>query len=158
MAALLSAALLPVQPSLCADVEATKVPAPPRASGLTPPFREIVNLPTFMEHVLSPAADVVWRASGTSADASGEHDLTPSTTAQWETVVSGSVTLAEATNALMIPQRERDAAWFTLATALARAAEAAYRAAEAHDAQGIAAAGDRIDAACTNCHKHYGIE
>ena len=157
-AVVLGAALFPMQSSRCAGVAASQAPASPRASGLTPPFREIVTLPTFMEHVLSPAADIVWRASGTSADASGEHDLTPTTNAQWEVVVSGSASLAEATNALMIPQRERDAAWFRLATLLAKAAEDAYRAAETHDAKGIAMAGERIDAACTNCHKHYGIE
>ncbi len=141
--------------SPAAHAQANQATAP---ATLRPPFRELVTLPTFMEHVLSPAADIVWRASGTVADASGEHDLTPQTNAQWETVVSGSATLAEATNSLMIPQRARDIQWFALATALADAANVAYRAAEDHDPKAIAAAGARIDAACTGCHKYYGVE
>jgi hypothetical protein len=128
------------------------------APATKPAFRPIVNLPTFMEHVLSPAADAVWRANGTMADSRGEHDLTPTTEPQWEAVVSAAATLAEATNALMIPQRQVDGAWSALAARLARAAESAYQAAEAHSPDGLARAGQRIDAACTGCHKHYGLE
>ena len=153
--------MLPIGSSLSAGVDSSQSLKPQAATpgfGNSAPFRAMVDLPTFMQHVLSPAADVVWRASGTLADATGEHNLAPTTDAQWEVVVSGSATLAEATNALMIPPRQRDAAWFELAVVLGNAANDAYRAAEARDAQAIAVAGERIDAACTNCHKHYGVE
>jgi hypothetical protein len=134
--------------------------AAPRSAGKPAPrhYRAIVALPTFMEHVLSPAAEIVWRASGTVSDAAGEHDLTPKSDAEWEQVVSGAATLAEATNALIIPPRARDPVWYSLAGALADAATQAYQAAEAHDGAAIAQAGARIDAACTSCHKYYGLE
>ena len=66
---------------------------------------------TFMEHVLTPAAKVVWRVNGILIDARGEHDLAPQSDDDWEEIVSGSATLAEAANALMIPQRARDKDW-----------------------------------------------
>ncbi|HEY0746027.1 MAG TPA: hypothetical protein VGD63_04960 [Steroidobacteraceae bacterium] len=117
-----------------------------------------MSLAIFMQHVFSPAAEVVWGASGTVSDATGVHDLAPTTDAQWETVVSGAATLAEVANALMIPQRRRDTAWDPLAAVLQDAAKAAYQAAEAHDAKGLGLAGQRIDSACTSCHKYYGLE
>ena len=63
-------------------------------------------------------------------DARGEHDLAPRSDADWEEIVSGSATLAEAANALMIPQRARDKDWNFYSLKLAAAAEQAYQAAE----------------------------
>src|SRR5580698_2091302 len=80
-------------------------------AALTPPFQPHVDMKTFMEHVLSPSAAVIWRVNGVIIDAKGEHDLSPKTDDDWEQIVSGTATLAEATNALMIPGRARDASW-----------------------------------------------
>ena len=76
-----------------------------------PPFQAYVDMKTFMEHVLSPAAAIIWKVNGVVIDAKGEHDLSPKTDDDWEQIVSGAATLAEATNALMIPQRARDPSW-----------------------------------------------
>jgi hypothetical protein len=70
-----------------------------------PPFQAHVDMKTFMEHVLTPAATLIWRANGSVIDAGGEHDLSPRTDNDWENITSGAATLAEATNALMIPGR-----------------------------------------------------
>jgi hypothetical protein len=69
---------------------------------------------TFMVHVLSPAAASIWNVNALVIDDSGEHDLSPKPDADWELIVSGTATLAEATNALMIPQRRRDRQWNVL--------------------------------------------
>ena len=93
---------------------ATPVPA---GDGATPaqgpagPFTAHVDMPTFMEHVLTPAARTIWTANAVVIDAGGDHDLSPRTDGDWEKIESGAATLAEATNALMIPERVRDAAW-----------------------------------------------
>ncbi len=113
---------------------------------------------TFMEHVLTPAATVIWRANGVVIDSAGEHDLAPKTDADWEAIVSGAATLAEATNALMIPQRARDREWNIYVQKLADAANKAYVAAEAHDLKSIAAVSNRLDGICAACHRHYGLE
>jgi len=122
------------------------------------PFKAHVDMKTFMEHVLTPAAKVVWRVNGILIDKDGEHDLSPRSEADWEEMVSGAATLAEATNALMIPERVRDSQWNFYALKLAGAANKAYQAAEAHDLKAISDVSDRLDGICAACHRHYGLE
>jgi hypothetical protein len=121
-------------------------------------FRSHVDMKTFMEHVLSPAAAIIWKVNGLLIDEKGEHDLSPKSDADWEQVVSGAATLAEATNALVIPERSRDADWNGYARKLADAADKAYRAAEAHDLKSISEVSDQLDGICAACHRHYGVE
>lgn len=123
-----------------------------------PPFQAYVDMKTFMEHVLTPAATVIWRANGLIIDEKGEHDLSPKTETDWEQIVSGAATLAEATNALMLPQRALDAQWNFYAQKLAAAANRAYLAAEAHDLKSIAEVSNQLDGICAACHRHYGLE
>jgi hypothetical protein len=122
------------------------------------PFQAHVDLQTFMEHVLGPAAAVIFKVNGVVIDKNGEHDLSPKTDADWEQVVSGAATLAEATNALMIPERVRDPAWNPYVKKLAEAANKAYHAAEAHDFKSISEVSDQLDGICAACHRHYGVE
>jgi len=124
----------------------------------TPPFQPHVDMKTFMEHVLGPAAATIWKVNGVVIDEKGEHDLSPKTDNDWEQVVSGAATLAEATNALMIPERARDADWNRYAKKLADAADRAYRAAEAHDLKSVSEVSDQLDGICAACHRHYGLE
>ena len=128
------------------------------ADAPSPPYEPYVDMKTFMEHVLTPAAKTVWRVNGVVIDANGEHDLAPRTDADWEEIVSGAATLAEATNALMIPQRALDAQWNVYAKKLAAAANKAYVAAEAHDLKSISQVSDQLDGICAACHRHYGLE
>ena len=123
-----------------------------------PPFLPHVDMQTFMEHVLTPAASTLWSVNGSVIDAEGEHDLAPKTDDDWERLVSATATLAEATNALMIPQRAIDPAWNEYVKKLADAADKAYHAAENHDLRSISEVSDRLDGICSSCHKHYGFE
>ena len=123
-----------------------------------PPFRSFVDMPTFMDHVLTPAATVVWRTNGFVNDDRGDHDLAPKTDADWEAVVSGAATLAEATNALRIPQRTVDGEWNGYVDRLADAAARAYEAAEKHDLGTLTVVSDHLDEICSSCHRHYGYE
>ncbi|MDR3486383.1 MAG: hypothetical protein P4M05_15930 [Bradyrhizobium sp.] len=122
------------------------------------PFVPHVDMKTFMDHVLSPAAAVIWKSNGIVIDAKGEHDLSPKSDDDWEQIVSGAATLAEATNALMIPQRALDPEWNAYAKKLANAADKAYRAAEAHDLKAVSEVSDQLDGICAACHRHYGLE
>jgi hypothetical protein len=128
------------------------------AAPLSPPFQAHVDMKTFMEHVLGPAAAIIWKVNGLVIDEKGEHDLSPKSDDDWEQIVSGAATLAEATNALMIPQRARDRDWNRYVTKLADAANKAYRAAEAHDLKSISEVSDQLDGICAACHRHYGLE
>jgi hypothetical protein len=122
------------------------------------PFQLHVDMKTFMEHVLGPAAAIIWRVNGVVIDEKGEHDLSPKSDEDWEQVVSGAATLAEATNALMIPQRVRDPDWNLYVKKLSDAANKAYRAAEAHDLKSVSEVSDQLDGICAACHRHYGLE
>jgi hypothetical protein len=122
------------------------------------PFQAHVDMKTFMEHVLSPAAAAIWRTNATVIDEKGEHDLSPKSDDDWEQVVGGAATLAEATNALMIPQRVRDQDWNRYVKQLADAADKASRAAEAHDLKSVSEVSDQLDGICAACHRHYGLE
>jgi hypothetical protein len=122
------------------------------------PFQPHVDVKTFMEHVLGPAAAIIWKVNGLVIDEKGEHDLSPKSDDDWEHVVSGAATLAEATNALMIPQRVRDPDWNPYVKKLADAANKAYRAAEAHDLKSASEVSDQLDGICAACHRHYGLE
>jgi len=145
----------------CAIIAAvmTCVAAPPSISDdAAPPFQPHVDMKTFMEHVLGPAAAIIWKVNGLVIDEKGEHDLSPKSDDDWEQVVSGAATLAEATNALMIPQRARDQDWNRYVKKLADAANQAYRAAEVHDLKSVSEVSDQLDGICTACHRHYGLE
>lgn len=121
-------------------------------------FQPHVDMKTFMEHVLSPAAASIWKVNSVVIDGKGEHDLSPKSDDDWEQVVSGAATLAEATNALMIPPRVRDQDWNRYVRKLADAADRAYRAAESHDLKSISEVSDQLDGICAACHRHDGLE
>ena len=122
------------------------------------PFRAYVDMKTFMEHVLTPAAKLIWSVNAVVIDGKGEHDLGPKTEDDWERIVSGAATLAEATNALSIPERALDGQWTFYAQKLAEAANKAYVAAEARDLKTISQVSDQLDGICAACHRHYGVE
>ena len=132
--------------------------SPSISDSAVPPFQPHVDMKTFMEHVLGPAAAIIWKVNGLVIDEKGEHDLSPKSDDDWEQVVSGAATLAEATNALMIPQRARDQDWNSYVKKLADAANKAYRAAEAHDLKSVSEVSDQLDGICAACHRHYGLE
>jgi cytochrome c556 len=144
----------------CATVLACVAISPSSGKDIVRPplFQPYVDMKTFMEHVLTPAAKIVWSVNAIVIDAKGEHDLAPKSDADWEQIVSGAATLAEATNALMIPQRVRDAEWNVYVKKLAEAANKAYVAAEAHDLKTISEVSNRLDGICAACHRHYGLE
>ena len=124
----------------------------------SPPYKAHVDMATFMEHVLTPAAMAIWRTNGVIIDAKGSHDLSPRSDEDWERVVTGAATLVEATNALMIPERARDDQWNRYALKLAASADRAYHAAENHDLKTVSQVSDELDGVCAACHKHYGLE
>ena len=111
-----------------------------------------------LSSLLTPAASAIWSVNGVIIDKNGERDLGPKSDEDWEKLVSAAATLAEATNALMIPQRALDADWSKHVKKLGDAADKAYRAAEAHDLKSISEVSDRLDGICAACHRHYGFE
>jgi hypothetical protein len=105
----------------------------------------------------------------------------PRTDEDWQTVRRSAVTLVEATNLLLIhprrvaPSGQKSeypgielepeqiqatvdgdrAAWVRYAHGLHDAAMVALKAIDSKNVQGLMDAGENIDQACENCHKHY---
>lgn len=120
-------------------------------------FRPYTDLKTFMEHVITPTAIVIWRTNGAIEDASGVRDLSPKTDEDWDDVVTATATLLESTNALRIPARALDDEWEVYVQKLSVLAERAYGAAERHDLAAISNVSDELYSVCLGCHEHYGV-
>src|SRR5258708_9350133 len=103
-----STEMIRLLPTALIAIVIASVAASPSISDDAAPFQAHVDMKPFMEHVLSPAAAIILRGNGTVIDEKGEHDLSPKTDDDSEQHVSGAAPLAEATNALMIPEHPRD--------------------------------------------------
>ena len=117
----------------------TAAPSISEDAAAMPPFQAHVDMKNFMQHVLGPAAASIWKVNGLMIDAKGEHDLSPKSDDDWEQVVSGAATLAEATNALMIPERARESMWSTgkASSSLARSKQDGVLASEWRSCEGF---------------------
>ena len=75
---------------------------------------------------------------------------------EWAAVRRAALTLAESGNMLTVQGRSRDREnWMKDAKLLVDAGNAAYKAAQAKDANALAALAGALDASCTACHKQY---
>ena len=90
-------------------------------------YRHSASLEQLMEATVAPAADAVFNAA---VWINGEPVGVPTTEADWENVEHGAITLAEASNLLLMPGRLKDVGdWRRFTHALNAGARAAERAA-----------------------------
>lgn len=116
-------------------------------------YRQSASLEQLMEATVAPAADAVFNSA---VWINGEPVGVPTTEAEWEDVEHGAITLAEASNLLLMPGRLKDVGdWRRFAHDLNAGARAAERAALNKNLDEILQAGDLIYQACTNCHAKY---
>jgi hypothetical protein len=110
-----------------------------------------------MEVVVEPQADVFWNSAGTITDATGEHDLTPTTDVGWLATQSAAATIAEVGNLLMTPQfaEGRGGDWNQFAKSLVEIAIAAEKAAVDRNAGAVMEVGATMDTVCEACHQVY---
>jgi hypothetical protein len=134
-----------------------------------------------MESTIMPSAQIIWDAVAVDVTEKGTIEKTPQTDEDWATLRWTAVTLAEATNLLVIPGRrvappgtvsenpdaeltpekvqalldKERPAWIAHAHVLHEAAMEALRAIDARNIDGISEAGGTIDAACEGCHLQF---
>jgi hypothetical protein len=109
-----------------------------------------------MAHVMQYSADGIWSHQGVIIDRDGEHSLFPENDDEWEEAESASLTLAELTNILLLPERRMDGKeWDQTVDGVRTVALSAAKAAEKHDVAAFHAAGAALDAACEACHQIY---
>jgi hypothetical protein len=159
-------------------------PAPP-ATAAAPqvPFQPDASIQDLMENVVDHNADILWESVAVISSEKGIEERMPRTDEEWKQVRSAAVTLAEATNLLMIPGRKVAHEGKTLqdsdiegilkaeqiqalidgdhsrfaakAMALHQAALAALAAIDAKDHNKLSDVGGAIDEACEQCHTTY---
>ena len=122
-------------------------------------FRTELPMKELMGHVIDHAADGNWLAQGWLINAEGTHELFPTTDDGWKYASNSAVTLAEASNLLLLPGRppDDDRRWVDAAHALYDAAMQAQEMAEKRDKEAFFTAGSSIYEACVQCHSHYII-
>jgi hypothetical protein len=122
-------------------------------------FKTNLPLKELMAHVIDYNAFGVWHNQGWLIDAEGEHELFPTDDAGWFAAESAAISLAEASNVLLLPGRppDDDPRWVEYTHALYDAAMKVQATAETRDKQAFFDAGGDLYQACVQCHNHYII-
>jgi hypothetical protein len=122
-------------------------------------YKTDIAMKELMAHVIDNAADGVWLAQGWLIDSEGTHELFPTDDAGWRYATNAGITIAEASNLLLLPGRpvDDDPRWVDAAHMMYDAGMEAFAAAEARDKERFFDAGGKIYEACTKCHSHYVI-
>ena len=115
-------------------------------SAAPPAFKPVGSNLQLMQAIIIPSSDAVW-AVGAEAPKNDE---------DWTKVRNNALALAESGNLLMIGDRAKDQGeWMKASQVLVDAGTAAFKAAEAKNADGVMMAGDAIYNACEGCHMKY---
>ena len=151
--------------------------AEPDSTGFIPD----ITIIEIMESIVMPSAQAIWDAVGVDVTAQGQIEKKPETEEQWAALRAAAVTLAEATNALVVPGRHAappgtksenpDAelepaaieallkkdrpAWVAHAAVLHATAIQAIGAIDARNIDQISEVGGAIDEACEGCHLQF---
>jgi len=112
-----------------------------------------------MEHVLYPAAAIVWSNAGFVITSEGEQDLSPTTEEGWHNVEDHAAMVMETANLLLLPGRGlEEEEWQAYSKDLVRTGKLAFDAAQKRDAKALFDAGGEIYQTCLACHNKYLIK
>jgi hypothetical protein len=171
---------------LCACLPITACQSrPPEATAASgsnplPPYTTTATVKDIMLHIVDPAGDLIWDSVSTTVDVKGTHETRPKTDQDWAKVRSGAITLAEASNLLMMPRlvaqpgeksetpgieleptemeeliKKDRTSWFKHASDLREISVKVLKVVDAHDVDGLFAIGEDVDRVCENCHRQY---
>jgi hypothetical protein len=172
---ILAALLLPL--AACSQQPTTKASAPES------PFRITATIQDIMDSEVDPAADFLWASVGFVATKRGVEDKQPRNEKEWAIVRHQALTLIEATNLLAMEGRRvadagkpldeeekggiedpkdiqnaidaNRAAFIGFAHGLHDAGMEMLRAIDKKDVAAMGVAGEKLDAACEQCHRTF---
>jgi hypothetical protein len=179
---LLSAVAALTLPLAACNQEA-KAPAATAAAQTESPFRLTATIQELMDAEVDPAADFIWGSVGFIANKNGVQDKTPKTDKDWAVVRNNAIILTEAANLLVIPGRQvareglpldveekggiedpkeiqkaieakRDA-FLGFAHRLHDVGAEILSAIDKKDIATMDALGEKLDAACEQCHRTF---
>jgi hypothetical protein len=116
------------------------------AAAQAPTFQPVGSVRQLMLGIVAPTSDVIFKVPNNA----------PKNDQEWTTVQNSALILAETGNLLMLPGRAKDRGeWMKNAKALVDAGSAAFKAANAKNANALSDIGDKIDETCESCHAKY---
>jgi hypothetical protein len=136
---------------------AASAPSAAAADSDARPYNTKLEVKQVMAHGVDPIADALWEKQGWVIDAAGEHELFPTTDADWTAQAYASVALSELGNALMLPGRgaSDEKRWQEYAAALNKMALRQSEMALKKDKQAFFDAGGQVYEVCKDCHQKY---
>jgi hypothetical protein len=137
--------------SSCGD--ATK-----KTSAVEPSYTKAHDVKQLMAVVVQPQADVFWKSAGTVTDATGQHDLRPTTDEAWLRAQSAAATLTEMGNLLQtrLYSEGRSKDWMQFSQALSQIGMKAEKAVKDRVSEDeIFEIGGTVYNVCTACHQVY---
>ena len=116
------------------------------AMAQAPTFQPVGSTLQVMRAMVIPSSDVIFKLPSE----------TPKDDKEWAVVQNSALILAESGNLLMMKGRSKDdGEWNKDAQLMVAAGAAAFKAANAKDANKLLDIGDDILTACETCHKKY---
>lgn len=134
------------------------VETPAAASG--PAYNLSLNMTDFMNRVLEPSADALWRSAGWVLDeVEGYYELYPTDDEGWEQVGNHAAMIVEAGNAMMLPGRaEPRSEWMTYSQAMSTVGLSIMQAASEQNEEALFQTGAQLYSVCTACHQAFNPE
>jgi len=111
-----------------------------------PTVKPVGSILQIMQGIVVPASNAIFRIPNEA----------PKNDKEWAAVQSNALVLAESGNLLMLPGRAKDdGEWMKDSRNLVDAGAAAFKAANAKDADALTEIGDQILTTCSTCHQKY---
>ena len=109
-----------------------------------------------MAHLLTPASEKIWNASGSIITKEGELSLAPTNQEEWNEVIFGAKVIMESTFILNRPDRAKGREdWVRFSELLEPIGKRALKAAENKDSEKLFVVGADLYQACVACHNVY---
>ncbi len=126
--------------------------APVDAPVLTP----VASVKQIMGSIVSPGANAVYNAVGSSVTAAGLVNVAPKNDEEWAALGNQAAALVESGNLLLIGDRAVDRGdWVTMTRAMMAAGAEVLKATETKNADAVLEAGANLNTSCDNCHQKY---
>ena len=122
----------------------------------TPVTSPVASVRQIMKAIVAPAATLVFNSVSTTVSVRGTEEKAPRTDAEWEEVGNSAAALIESGNLLLMGSRAVDKGeWVAMSQAMIEAGKVTLKATENKSAEGVLAAGEKVNQSCDACHRRY---
>jgi hypothetical protein len=116
----------------------------------------VASVKQIMKGIVAPGATAVFNAVGTTVSAKGIEEKAPANDEEWEALGNSAAALIESGNLILMGTRALDKGdWVKYTQDLMAAGRQTLAATENKSAEGVLAAGEKLNESCDNCHRKY---